>query len=392
MKEPKLIATLVQSREAYNKLLPYLNYEEISPISVHIIRQIEEYYNKDTASTSVDVDLLKQILASTDAKKEKIFCEYLDSLPEPVSLPNLVEFYASIKKEHLSHLIIQALSIKDEQKASTLMEEFLSFQLEEIKEEVFNGTPIGDLSRHFEEGNLIPIYPSALNTMLKGGVPRQSQVCLFARPDVGKTTAAINMAVSIAEHGFKVIYLGNEDAPSKMMYRILTRFTRTSQEEIQKDPEKYFKIAVDNGYKNLYFIPAHPGTLIEIRKWVEKIRPDVVVVDQIRNLNVKKDSMTINLEQAAIGLRNLAKEFDYVSIVVTQAGDSASKKLYLDMEDVDSSKTGLAGQMDLMIGIGQNEELKSMNKIVMTFPKNKFTEPLKPITCDIEYAINRIRA
>src|SRR3990167_5143057 len=301
MKEPKLIATLVQSREAYNKLLPYLNYEEISPISVHIIRQIEEYYNKDTASTSVDVDLLKQILASTDAKKEKIFCEYLDSLPEPVSLPNLVEFYASIKKEHLSHLIIQALSNKDEQKASALMEEFLSFQLEEIKEEVFNGTPIGDLSRHFEEGNLIPIYPSTLNTMLKGGVPRQSQVCLFAKPDV-------------------------------------------------------------------------------------------VVVDQIRNLNVKKDSMTINLEQAAIGLRNLAKEFDYVSIVVTQAGDSASKKLYLDMEDVDSSKTGLAGQMDLMIGIGQNEELKSMNKIVMTFPKNKFTEPLKPITCDIEYAINRIRA
>src|SRR5690606_32128932 len=109
-------------------------------------------------------------------------------------------------------------------------------------------------------------------------------------------------------------------------------------------------------------------TIHEIRSYVEKISPDLVVVDQIRNLAVKPESMTVNLEQGVIAMRNLAKEFNFVSVVVTQAGDSAHNKLILDYTDVEWSNTGVAAQMDLMIGVGQNEDFKSQGKVMLSFP------------------------
>ena len=149
--------------------------------------------------------------------------------------------------------------------------------------------------------------------------------------------------------------------------------------------------AEDNGYDNFYFVDLHPGTIAEVRKEIEEIRPDIVIVDQVRLLRVVKDSPTRNLEEGCIAMRNLAKEFHFVSVLVTQAGASATNKLYIDMEDVEWSNTSVQGQQDLMIGIGQTNELKTRNQIMLSFPKNKLTAPIKPFVCRIDYVKQTIK-
>jgi len=390
MQENKLIAALIQSRDAFHKIYPFVKENTFYDFNSLVFDEVVNFYKKDSSASHVDVDIIKTIIKKKNAKKENLVEEYFASLPAPPSLPNLLELFTSVQKEKISQEIMKSIAGKDEEKAKAYMEEYLTFGVEEVKDELFNATPIDKLEEHFTGKNMIPVYPTHLNNILGGGVPRQSQLCVFARPNVGKSTVAINMAVGAAEAGYKVLYLGNEDPAPKMMYRIVSRFTRIPEHELKKDPKKYFDIALSNGYSNLFFIPTHPGTLPELRKWIERIKPDVFVIDQIRNMHIKKESMTINLEQGCIGTRNLAKEFDCVSVVVTQAGDSARSKLVLDMEDVEWSNTGVAAQMDLMIGLGQSPEMVSTGRVMLSFPKSKFTAPIKAFSANIDYATNRI--
>lgn len=394
MLEKKLISTIASSRTAFDKVVSYTEAPdwEWSLMGGMVYPYVKDYYDTDLSSTEVDWDVVLTYLEKEHPKQGPIIREFISSLPQPASLPNILKLLEAVTREKIGFALMQALSKQDNEAATELMEKYLDLSLEEGVEEVYNSTSIESLQEHFTGANLIPIYPTALSNNFGGGVPRQSQICVYARPDVGKSVMAINLAVGAAESGHKVLYIGNEDPPAKMMYRILTRFTRQPEHVLRAEPSKWYEEAIANGYANMYFIPMHPGTYRDIRKRIEQIRPDVVVIDQIRNVLFDKDSLTVNLEKASKAMRNLAKEFNFVSVLVTQAGDSATEKLWLGMEDVDSSKTGLPGTMDLMLGLGQNKDLKERGQIIINVTKNKLSAPVKPITASIQYDINRVLA
>lgn len=390
MNENKLIACFLRSREAYEKVSVYLlDKYMFSPFGSKVVEEIKSFYDEDPAAQHVDLDLIKQRLISASPKKDFLIEEYFSAVPSDVSVSNVLKLYEDVYKDSLRNELILCLNNKDDDKANELIEQLQSFSVEESDEGIYNATPIKELNVHFTGHNLIPIYPTALNSILGGGVPRQSQICIMARPDVGKSTVAINMAVGAAEKGFKVLYVGNEDPAPKMVMRILSRFLRKPEHEFRSLPDTD-AIALERGYGNVFFKEMHPGNYSELRTWIEKLNPDVVVIDQIRNMNFKPDSMTINLEQAVIATRNLAKEFNLVMVVITQAGDSATNKVVLDMNDVEWSNTGVAAQMDLMIGVGQNPMLKEQGIVILSFPKNKLCAPLKPMSANIDYTLNRI--
>lgn len=391
MNESKLIATLASSREAFNKLVSHIEFSTFSDLGQSIYKEIIEFYGTDKNANKVDLDIVQEKLKLKYGKHYDLVHEYIVSLPEPSSLENLLSLFNALKKDKLGLELMQAISSKKEDKTVKLMEEYLVTRVEDEQEEVFNATPLEELESHFTGKNLIPIYPSKLNQYLGGGLPRQSQVCIFARPDVGKSTAAINIAGGAAKNGYKVLYIGNEDPAPKMVYRIVSRLLGKPEHEIRNNLKKYYEEALERGYKNIFFVPMHPGTLSEVRANVEKYIPDIVIVDQIRNFAIN-ESMTVNLEQGCIGMRNLAKEFNFVSVVITQAGESAHNKLILDYTDVEWSNTGVAAQMDLMIGVGQNEEFKLKNKVMLAFPKNKVCDPIKPFHAGIDYLTNTIMA
>lgn len=390
MNENRLIACFLRSREAYEKISAYtLDKYMFTPFGMSVVKEIKSFYDADPSANHVDLELIKQSLIADNPKKDFIIEEYFSAVPMDVSVNNVLRLYEDVYKDALRNELILCLNSKDDAKADELIKQLQTFSVEEIDESIYNATPISELNKHFTGTNLIPIYPTALNTILGGGVPRQSQLCIVARPDVGKSAFAINLAVGAAEKGFKVLYIGNEDPAPKMVMRILSRFLRKPESEF-RSMVGADKIAIDRGYSNIFFKEMHPGNYSELRHWIEKLNPDVVVIDQIRNMNFKPDSMTINLEQGMIATRNLAKEFNLVMVVVTQAGDSATNKVVLDLNDVEWSNTGVAAQTDLMICVGQNPNLKEQGIVILSFPKNKLCAPIKPISAGIDYTLNRI--
>jgi RecA-family ATPase len=138
-----------------------------------------------------------------------------------------------------------------------------------------------------------------------------------------------------------------------------------------EDPEGADALAREMGYDNLVLASLTPGTPKEIERLIIDHKPDVVVMDQLRNLLVGEENFTRSLERSAQIVRALGKKHNALVLSVTQAGDSASGKSILDMGDVDSSNTGIPAQADVMIGIGMSRDDELQGRRVLSLPKNK---------------------
>lgn len=388
--DKRIIKCAIESREFFNKLEDLVTDKDLSTFGKYIYEEVRDFYSIDPSAQAIDLGLITERLTRKYEKKADFFKEYLSSLPENVSGLNVIDELNVIRKSALADEIASGLIQK--KPVEELMERYLTEKdyVTKLSGDVYEAPSLKDLVDSVRRDNLIPIYPSKLNEAIGGGVPRQSQICVYARPDVGKTTTAVNMVGGMLRAGYKVLYVGNEDPSEIVILRVLSRLTGVPRQEIATNPDKYEVIARERGYNNFVFAGLSPGTIAEIRKLVQVIEPDIMIIDQVKNLHVTKTSTVDNLEEAVEHTRNIAKEFNLVSVVVTQAGESARNKLILDLEDVYNSKTGIPGQMDLMIGVGQNQEYKDSSRLVLSFPKNKLSAPIPPITCKVDYVTNTL--
>jgi len=390
--ESKVLKCLLDSRESYNHLAPYIKGDQLSEAGRVIYDTVSEFYGRDSVINHIDQEILFAFIKKKYPNKADLFQHLLDSMPEEVSAPNILEFYRELKRENLGDKIASNLLGNKHKQAVALMEDYLSLSTEaDTEDTTLWNLDAEDLLQQTHGGDMIPLYPSILSDKLGGGMPRQGQLLIYARPDVGKSTVAMNMAGGAARDGYKVLYCGNEDPSSVMVPRFIARATGWTRTQVRDDLQGAIDEARANGsYLNFIFHPMTPGTISEIRAQVERHKPDIVIVDQVRLIDTKMESPTLSLEKACIDMRTMAKEHNFVSILITQAGESGEGKLVLSMTDVEWSNTGVQGQMDVMIGVGQNSEWKGRSRIMLSFPKNKLTEPLKPFDCRIDYATQTI--
>ena len=111
-----------------------------------------------------------------------------------------------------------------------------------------------------------------------------------------------------------------------------------------------------------------PGTFRDIQSLIDQHGVDVVIINQLRNIWVGKEGRVEQMEIAATSARNLAKKNNILVIGVTQAGDSGTNKLRLEMGDIDFSNTGMPAQMDLIIGVGSNDEYDGKSWRMISLP------------------------
>lgn len=174
--------------------------------------------------------------------------------------------------------------------------------------------------------------------------------------------------------------------------RVMSRLSGMSRVELLEDPDFVDQIITEQGYGNLYFKEATPGTPRQIQEWIDQVKPDVLIIDQLRNLNVNEEHFVQKLEKAATAARNLGKANGVLVVSVTQAGDSASGKGPLDMGDVDSSNTGIPAQVDVMVGIGATYDDEQSNRRILSLPKNKRNGRHEFFPVRVEPQISNIRS
>ena len=372
--EQQLVAAAIKSRGAFGELLSTDVEQDFSDKARIVWNEVKEYYGNDPESASVDINILKSIIERKHPKHAEMLCSYFDNLDD-LSVPNLMHEIMEVKLSAIRHNLAAELMSGNDNKIDDLLDNYNKLRAGEMNEkstaEVYINPSIEHIISKSSGDNRIAILPQSLNNQLKGGVLRQHHIVVFAPTEMGKTLFGLNMAYGFLKQGLKVLYCGNEDPATDMIARLQWRTTGMVEDEIRKAPEEAQKRLDEKGFENLVFVELAPGTRREIEDLINEHKPDILMVDQIRNLDMGEGNKVIALEKAAAMMRMFGKKYNIVPVSFTQAGDSATGKMILSRGDIDFSNVGIPGTADLLIGIGATEEMEAKGERMISFIKNK---------------------
>lgn len=385
MEQPLLAASL-RSRQDYDLIREYIDlklstYNKLFQI---VMAKVGEYYARDgTAQFVLPEVLLTQVAESLRNAKhvERIQELVSEALASTGSDVNVRAAILLAKQQEVGDRLSQAVSGASGGDVDALMAEYSQLRamtnLDELTEqglEVYHDLELEHLiAAEFDPTSLIKVYPSSFNDRLDGGAKRGHHIVVFARPEVGKSNLCINANCGFARQGFKSLYFINEDRPQDIILRHVSNLSGMNKRQIQADPKQAQALANANGFQNIIVVSCSPGTPTMIEEYCDKYQPDCVIIDQLRNLKVKAENRTNQLEYAASAARDIGKRCNVLMTSVTQAGDSARNKAVLDDGDVDFSNTGIPAQADLLVGMGMDAVLEAENRRVLNLIKNKIS-------------------
>lgn len=397
MNERKILSAFVKNRQSYEESKEILDRSDFDSITLHLIDLVGEYYATDKKAPNVDVEILADRFAR-QAQSEKLtntVKSILASLPE-VSDGNVLKEIREVKAYRLGLKLANSFT-KGETgpEIQKLLRDYLeitepALSAGEDDEEPQDFTVETLVRKSFDTKGLIKLLPKSLTEHLDGGVRPGHHILVFAPTEMGKTLIVINMVAGFTVQGLRTLYVGNEDPVSDLQMRYITRLTNLDKRQVLSDPKEAQRRLDLRNYKNVIFAPLAPGNFRKIRDLVSRFKPHVVVLDQLRNIDVQSENRTQALEKAATEARNLAKSMGVVVISVSQAADSASGKRILSRGDVDSSNVGIPGQMDVMIGIGATEDDEKEGRRWFSFPKNKISGNHNPIDIIINPQLSKV--
>lgn len=356
--ENKVIAAAIQSRKAFEIACKLEADKGLSPIGVQIWKGIKRYYDQGPDATCADMDILldqlrRRMPNHVDAL-EKAF-----SLLPSVTSANVVEYIKENSLDAIGIAIRGALDKGDVDAVSKLMTQYQEVTRLTVSEavandfKILNGSSAVELTTQYSTGNAFRFSPKQLNDILDGTIPGD-HILIYAPVNVGKSALAIEMAYGFCKQGKRVLFIPNEGPVSRNMMRVKCRFAAMTRQQITDDPQAADARAKSQGWDNFFLCQLHPGSVDDVKRLCEKVKPDVCIVDQVINLHLggKEPSKTEKLEQVCYTLRMFYNETGILGISVAQADDKAINKAKLEIKDVYYSNVGVQAQVDIMIGLG----------------------------------------
>jgi len=391
--EHKLLSMVLHSREVYDRASTFFDDDDFSETGLIVYGAIKQYYEKDPEATCVDPELLADNVVRAFPKFEDRFRNIIAGL-HPVSAPNvmneLLEAKLGAVRTQLATALVNNSDVDD------LIDEFNRLRAGQDtngeEQDTFNGTDILSILTHTDTSNRIQLLPHALNRRCGGGAWRGAHIFLYARPNAGKTLFAINLAMGFIKQDLRVLYLGNEDATIAMVPRFVSNLTEIPLKELVNRHDEAVPILEQRGFNNLYWRHLNPGTIGEIDLAIQEVSPDVVIVDQLINLDAGRAEGVAAMDYLAKQLRRLYIRHNVLGISIGQAGDSATGKAVLKMEDVYGSKTAIQAATDLMVGLGSDDVLSGIGQAMVSITKNKLGPIHEAFAVRMDTTINKVRS
>jgi len=388
--EKKLLEAACNDKKSHDVIVELVSLDSLSDYAKHLLESISDYYLTDTGATNVDKLLLREILIEQYPKNHGELTDILSTLGD-TSPSNVIKEIGNLRKKELGReLATELIQTPDSQKVKDLWAELNNPLLSHIEEVQDAGQNLEELlTNATDDSQRITLYPTALDTRLSKGARHGNHIVVFARPNAGKTAFVINLVRGLLRDGRRVAYFMNEEPSQQVLERLVSRITGRVGANL-RDHIKEAAAESKELMSRLYVRDLSPGTFKDIYSLTNVIKPDVVVIDQLRNIRTKEDNRVIALEQMAMEARALGKEHNALVISVTQAGDSARNKLVLDDGDIDFSNTGIPATADLIIGIGTNEEYRNRGRRMITIVKNKLGSEHSSFPVSIDEGLAKI--
>ncbi len=388
-----LIAAAIRDRSAFDAVLASEEPQSFTGDLSILWRAVSDYYSRDPVVESCVLDNLRPLVLEgvANPKGRKRLETQLGEIGALDASPNNVrEGIRICARERIGTKLAVALSAR---KAREEVDQLIgayqeTFTTDEGEKEL---TYEEALRSRLDAKGRIEVRPLALNKVLGGGVFPGHHLIIAARPEIGKSALAITIAVGFARKGHKVLYFCNEDPAADLMVRAITALTKKPREMIDTAT---LTEALRSGLGNLRFIDIAPGSTAEIEAHVRKHKPAAIVVDQLRNVHAggKSENMTQRLDSVAQGIRAIGKRYSLVPVSVTQAGDSARNKVWLDDGDIDNSNTGIPAAADVLIMLGANDEMKGNGSRGMALVKNKVSGRHEQVMVHLDPVTSLVRS
>jgi hypothetical protein len=199
---------------------------------------------------------------------------------------------------------------------------------------------------------------------------------IFARPDAGKTSLALNELVYMAhqlDYDRPGLYLNNEEGIERIKLRAMSSMLSKTVEWVEQNTDKADAQWEKGKGNNLKFI----GGINHISKVVQKLErfhPRIIIIDQGPKVDTYGNLEGVQRLQILYNqYRDLANEHDCSIITLGQADNNAENRKYLNLNNLDSSKVAIQGELDWCLGIGKVdaegfEEVRYLSNV-----KNKLT-------------------
>jgi hypothetical protein len=214
-----------------------------------------------------------------------------------------------------------------------------------------------------------------------------------ARSNVGKSSFHASICAAPngwAHQGAKIIVLCNEEKPERVASRYMTAATGMTMPQIVANKTQAHRL-YDPIKDNIKFIDATGKGMPWTESVIKSIKPDIVVLD-IGSKFAEDGAATNNhetLKANAIYARNLGKMYGCLVVYCTQLSAEAEGKVILSQSMIEGSKTGLAGESDLMILIARNPPLQDQTDDdglrYLNITKNKITGVHRIVNCEFDY-------
>eukprot|EP00919_Chromeraceae_sp_WS-2016_P063341 GHVR01149744.1.p1 GENE.GHVR01149744.1~~GHVR01149744.1.p1 ORF type:complete len:415 (-),score=51.12 GHVR01149744.1:503-1747(-) len=356
------------SFEIYNKYFKYLkkqfvkdNSKELSRLFETISVFHEKWPGKDIQSVPDLEAFYYACYPIINGKEKGLLDPLFEKLLEISPDPSIAE---SIIRSHVERVCATEIALKGMEVAEgkttfdSLATSFQELELfEETKEEQQYVTD--DLEDLLESTTTTPGLRWRLDSMNKalGSIRKGDFGFIFKRPETGGTTFLASECTHFATQTEQpIIWFNNEEQGKKVKLRCFQAFFGLPLHELTKDYKKYNALYQERIAGRICIVDDATLSRSLVEHTLRGQSPSLIIFDQLDKVKgFNNDRTDLELKAIYQWARELAKTYAPV-IGVCQAGATAEGKKYLNMDDVDNSKTGKQGEADWILGIGKSNQ------------------------------------
>lgn len=390
--EQALLGSMFLSRDAVEIALSLVSAEDFyRPAHTKIYKAIEHLYN---GNIPVDQVSVADRLESTGELNQVGGKPYLLDITQAVPTSANASRYAEIvaRNAMLRSLIGAATQIvhmgyeaPDDLREIAEEAERLIFQvtkkrisgnfraMDELLEVSFK-----QLEELFERQEHITGVPTGFKDLdkLLAGLHRSDLIILAARPSVGKTALALNIAVNAAKAGTTVALFSLEMSSEQLIQRVLCSEARINSQDVRtghiKDPDwgNIHRAMGQLATLDFYVDDSPAVSILEVRAKARRLLRDktdgLIIVDYLQLMqpqNRRSENRQTEIAEISRGLKILAKELRVPVIALSQLSRAVEQRAGKRPQLSDLRESGAIEQdADVVIFIDRNTDPRGVDE------------------------------
>ena len=350
--EEALLGSALLSRDASNRLMEAVKPRDFySPNNEKIFDAMKELFDSGKPIDSVTVSEIVFKGKNTTSLNASYIARLVENVPSSANFERYIEIVlehsnrrkllkASGRIELLAYALDKDISsVMDESEQSIFnasddaigdgligVSDFLNEAIEQIEEIENQGTGLSGLATHFVDLD---------NTL--AGLQDGNLIIIAARPSMGKSSLALNIATNAAKESKTVAFFSLEMTKEELVQRVLFSEAKVASGDARKGqlgPEKWSRVVEAASKVNtmpLYFDDASVSTVTDIRAKSRRLKAskslDLIVVDYIQLMQGNSgDNRQQEIAEISRNLKGLARELKVPIIALSQLNRAAEAR------------------------------------------------------------------